>query len=171
MAKKGQPSGANLPTSPKNIQIRERHQRALALRRGGMLYSEIAKQLGYADKKSAQRAVMAELDAQGAEDAPAVRAMEVERLDTLFMIQWAKAMRGDGWATRHCIEIMERRARLLGLDAPMRQIIEYVPDSVIDDEIRELTAKLEARARRAEGEAAPDDAEAVEGRSPAADRD
>jgi len=152
MAIPGQPSGANLPGTPRSIEIRERHQKALAMRRSGLLYAEIAKQLGYADRKSAQRAVMAELNAQGAEDAQVVRAMEAERLDTLFAVQWRKAVKGDGWATRHCIEIMERRAKMLGLDAPLRQIVEYVPDSIIEDEIAELTVKLAARA--AEQEAA-----------------
>jgi len=54
-------------------------------------------------------------------------------------------MDGDGWAVDRVLRVMERRSRLLGLDAPMRQQLEVITDSVLDEEIARLTAQLAAR--------------------------
>jgi hypothetical protein len=137
--------GHNQPTNQRMIEAREKHQHALRLRRAGMEYQDIARIVGYTDRRSAQRAVQTELDAQGSEDAAAVRTMEASRLDALLFAVWKRAMNGDGWAVRHALEIMERRARMLGLDAPVKQSIEVITDSVLDEEIAELTQKLADR--------------------------
>ena len=46
--------------------------------------------------------------------------MEAARLDRLLMDHWGKAIQGDVAATRTVLSIMDRRAKLLGLDAPQR---------------------------------------------------
>jgi hypothetical protein len=57
-------------------------------------------------------------------------------------------------ALKILVMIDERRAKLVGLDAPRRQAIEVVTDEVIDAEIAELTKKLADReATRAVGPA------------------
>ena len=54
------------------------------------------------------------------EPATQLRDMEVARLDRLLMGHWTKAIGGDVNATRTVLSIMDRRAKLLGLDAPQR---------------------------------------------------
>lgn len=144
-AKPGRPSGANSPTSPRSIATREKHQKALAMRRAGVSYPDIARALGYADRKSAQRAVTAELEAQPGDDVQIVRKMEVERLDGLLFAMWRKAMNGDGWSVDRVLRIMERRSRLLGLDEPLKQQIEVISESVLDQEIARLSGALADR--------------------------
>jgi hypothetical protein len=55
-----------------------------------------------------------------AENANAVIAMELERLDEMLLGLWEKAKAGDLGAVEKAIRIMERRAKLLGLDAPSK---------------------------------------------------
>jgi hypothetical protein len=46
------------------------------------------------------------------------------------------------------VAVDERRARLCGLDAPRRQAVQVVTEKMVDAEIAELQAKLDARAVR-----------------------
>lgn len=46
--------------------------------------------------------------------------VELERLDKLTAAVWNNAMSGDDKAVNTALRIMERRARLMGLDAPVR---------------------------------------------------
>ena len=50
--------------------------------------------------------------------------MELERLSALDAAHWDKAMQGNGEATDRVLRIMERRAKLLGLDAPIKVNVE-----------------------------------------------
>jgi hypothetical protein len=141
--------GPNKPgpgrNSPKRIEAREKAQQALRLRRAGAQYEDIAERVGYGSRRAAQRAVERELESHSAEDVAIVRTMEVERLDALLFAMWRKALGGDGWSVDRVLRIMERRSRLLGLDAPLRQQIEVISESVLDEEIANLTQKLAAR--------------------------
>jgi hypothetical protein len=51
-------------------------------------------------------------------------------------------------ALRLLVAIDERRAKLLGLDAPRRQMISVLSDEVLDQEIAKLTEDLAAREAR-----------------------
>jgi len=77
--------------------------------------------------------------------------LELARLDQLLVAMWPKAMQGSGWAVERCLSIMERRARLLGLDAPTKH--EVMTIDAIDAEIRHLEAELAGRAGTAPAEA------------------
>ena len=149
-------------TGHHTLEVRERQDRALHLRRQGLDYPAIARQVGYKTGQSARNAVLAALDRQPAEDAPVVRHIELERLDWL----WQKAARqvdldhvmvsqgqvvqgvvdeaGKLAAIDRCLKIMDRRARYLGLDAPTRSRVEVVTEDVVDAEIRRLEAELAA---------------------------
>jgi len=54
------------------------------------------------------------------EPAEQVRKAELGRLDRLLMAHWPAAVDGDAKATQTVLQIMDRRARYLGLDAPQR---------------------------------------------------
>jgi hypothetical protein len=57
---------------------------------------------------------------EAAHDADELREIEANRLDRLFVVAWRRAMAKDGdlAAIDRALRIMERRARLLGLDQP-----------------------------------------------------
>jgi hypothetical protein len=110
-------------TSRRKLVALEKGVAALALRRAGLGFREIGEQLGV-PTSTAYDAVMGALrDAieHRREAAEEVRQLEIERLDALLAAIWPKA--GDGRLPQldRVIRIMERRARLLGLDAPTRQ--------------------------------------------------
>lgn len=107
----------------RRVLARERERRAIELRRAGQTYDAIAVELGCtrgAAFKVVQR-VLVRLAAEAREDGEAVRAIELDRLDALHAIVWEKAAAGDLAAVDRALRIAERRAKLLGLDAPVRR--------------------------------------------------
>lgn len=103
------------------------HQRqALELRRAGLGYESIGTKLGLG-KSQAHRlviAALAESRAQVAANADDLRAEELSRLDAMLTGLWPSARNGAGASVDRVIKIMERRAKLLGLDAPERKRLE-----------------------------------------------
>lgn len=103
----------------------EAQAKALELRRAGRSYSEIAAALG-ASKGFAHKLVhqgLADAREAIAGSADALRAEEASRLDALLTATWPDARRGNLSAVDRVLKIMERRAKLLGLDAPERREI------------------------------------------------
>jgi len=100
--------------------VAEKWAKALALRTAGKTYQEIAVEVGYADRSSAYNAVMDALKAMVREPADQARELELERLDKLTAAVWERAMKGDDFAIDRALKIADRRARLLGLDAPQK---------------------------------------------------
>lgn len=52
------------------------------------------------------------------EDVEDLRALELDRLDALLRGLWPKASKGEERAVQKVLNVLERRAKLLGLDAP-----------------------------------------------------
>jgi hypothetical protein len=113
-----------------------RRLEALHLRLAGWDYDTIARQLGFRHRSSAYRLVQAALAARQREAAPAVRALELARLDALLERVWPRAMAGHLPAVDRVLAILDRRARLLGLHAPER-----VDLTVVTHEARILAAR------------------------------
>lgn len=106
-----------MKSQQQQISAVERQRQALELRKRGMSYNDIATTLGYKGPSGAHQAVAHALTKTLREEADGLREMEAERLDALLNAVWDKAMRGNKDAVDRVIRIMERRARLLGLDA------------------------------------------------------
>ena len=104
----------------RKLQALDKQRQALELRSAGYSYETIAAQLHYADRGGAHKAVVAGLKASLREPSERLRALEEERLDKLLAAIWAKALAGDLKAVDRCLRILERRARLLGLDSPAK---------------------------------------------------
>jgi hypothetical protein len=102
----------------------ERKLKAFELRKAGKTYDEIARELGYSNRGAAQKAVMGTMRKLLSEPAEEVRKMELARLDTMFADLWNARARtndkGDPTTVDRLLRIMERRAKLLGLDAPTK---------------------------------------------------
>jgi hypothetical protein len=94
--------------------------KALELRRMGFGYQAIAEQIGVG-KSQAHRYVIAGLAdarAQISAHSDELKSEEISRLDGMLAALWPKARKGEVAAVDRVLKIGERRAKLLGLDAP-----------------------------------------------------
>jgi hypothetical protein len=109
----------------------------------GKTFEEIAKEIGYAGKQGAYDAVRRSLVEIIREPAEALVKLDLERLDVLWQIQYLNAQGGDVAAMSACMKIMERRAKLLGLDAPEKREIAVVdaPMEQVEKRLSELLLK------------------------------
>ena len=108
----------------------ERRAMALNLRKGGASYREIAasmkgqpfvtkrynESLAYLDVTFELK----RLNEKNAEAANELRRLELERLDRMLSAMDSQVDHGDPTAINTALRIAERRARLLGLDAPAK---------------------------------------------------
>jgi len=109
----------------------ERRLNALRLRKAGASYSQIAEALG-CSKTQAYRDIQRALKNIGKreqEGAAELRLLESQRLDELLMPMMRQAKNGSQGAVDRVLRIMERRARLWGIDAPERAELR-MPDGV-----------------------------------------
>ena len=104
-----------------DVNAQERATQALKLRKLGFQYEEIAQQCGYANKGIAWNAVQRLLSKQRTEAVDQLRDIETQRLDDLMRPFMLRAMKGEKDAALVVLRIMERRAKLLGLDAEIEQ--------------------------------------------------
>ena len=136
-SKSGPKRGGNRRTgSPDMIDAAQRQTEALRLRQQGKTFAEIAQALGYSDPSGARNAVMAALREATTEPNNEMRALELTRLDALHAALWPLALAGELGATDRILKIMERRAKIMGLDAP---------SDTSEKELDELIAKEFAR--------------------------
>lgn len=102
-------------TSPTDTDL-ALERRALELRREGHSYQSIADILELPYKTQAYRYWKRAMARHTEDIAPEIRDTEADRLDRLQLAVWANAMKGDVKSVEAVIKIMERRARLFGLD-------------------------------------------------------
>lgn len=104
--------------------IAVRRVQALQLRKAGASYRQIATQLGVdiATAWSDVQAELLQLRTLATTTAEDVKALELQRLDALTAGLFVKATSsgGDARAVTALVRVSERRARLLGLDAPVK---------------------------------------------------
>lgn len=116
--KAGRPKGRkDSKTTPRAISIAKRRGEALAYRLQGFSF----KAIGEAMNVSMQRAhslVEQALKSTLHDPADEVRNLELVRLDELLIGSFAAARSGDALAVDRVLKIMDRRAKMLGLDAP-----------------------------------------------------
>lgn len=108
-------------SSPQTIEAKERAAKALQFRKEGLTFDEIAEQVGYKSKQSAHDAVMRAIKEIIREPVNELVTLDLERLDVLWQIQYLNAQAGDVQALNACMKIMERKSKLLGLDAPEKK--------------------------------------------------
>ncbi len=104
-----------------------KHQElALELRRAGHSYDAIGRKIGLSRSRAHAlvQLGMEEARQQIVASADDLRAEELSRLDGMLAKIYPKAGKGDVAAIDRVLKIGERRARLLGLDAPVRTALE-----------------------------------------------
>jgi hypothetical protein len=135
----------------------ERESRILELRRAGATWQNIADRVGYASPSGAWQAYQRIANRFIRPKLEDLRDMELDRLDRLQMGVWPKALNGDIRALDAVLRIIDRRARLLGLEAPKEvnlkaEVTTYDRDS-IDAEVARLVALLDGGSPRELAEA------------------
>ena len=108
--------GARNPLHPRNVEAAVRRARAVDLRASGATYQQIADTLGYDSKGTAHAAVTQGLAELGRESAEELLAIELATLNRMQMPAFARAKQGDDQAISSVLKIMDRRAKLVGLD-------------------------------------------------------
>jgi hypothetical protein len=104
-----------------DISATEKQVKALTLRKAGASYVTIADALGYSSGSGAFKAVAAGLKKTLQEPADDLRRLELARLDDMLKAIAHHVASGNLTAIDRALKIQERRARLLGLDAPVKQ--------------------------------------------------
>lgn len=109
-------------TSPRKISAAEKRKQALELRKAGFTFQQIGDQLGVTRGMAFRyvKDTLDEINEKQIEEAKQIRTLEVERLDRLWVVSYQQAKNGNLGAVDRCIKIMERRSKLLGLDAPQK---------------------------------------------------
>ena len=96
-------------------QTLEAERQVLEMRRAGIGIADIARRLNI-PKSTAMSRYKAGMARTLRQPANEIREPETDRLDRLQVGLWAAAVRGDLGSIDRVLRIMERRARLLGLD-------------------------------------------------------
>jgi len=112
-------------TSKRRLKARERWLAALELRKRGLTFDAIAKELGYAGESAAYKAVMSALGEANREPVEEFRELEAQRLDQMQekISDKVGPDKDDGLLViDRVLRIMDRRAKLLGLDAQKPEV-------------------------------------------------
>ena len=125
----------------------EKKAEAFRLRKLGHSYSQIAEAIGVSIT-TAHRYVKREIEALIKEPAEEVRKLELERLDYL-LDRTLQALDRDGSDESKLVptalRVMERRAKLLGLDAPVKAEVAVTEVTRDDLELTELINEQRAK--------------------------
>lgn len=118
-------------------------QQCLRLRLRGLTYREIAKEVG-SDYRLVHRCVtqaLQRIKTECAETAEDVRQIELQRLDACIKAISEQIESGKLQAIDRMLNIMSRRSKLLGLDAP----VESKVNVGVAEELEKALSKLEER--------------------------
>jgi len=103
----------------------EKERQVVQYRQGGATFDQIAKRLEYADESGARAAFKRAMermrdDALNAE----MRELHRQRLEVALTAIWPNVVQGDLEAIKVMLKILERDAKLYGLDAPVKTEME-----------------------------------------------
>lgn len=106
-------------TKPSLIGSTERRRQAIDLRRRGLTFEQIGKEMGGITAQSAHELVqkaMREFRTDTAEAVEDHRRLELARLERIVEIVWPQVEEGRGDAVDRVLKVAQRKAALLGLD-------------------------------------------------------
>lgn len=125
--------------------------KAWELRKAGVPYAKIGRQLNISSR-TAYKYIQTQIEEYQSEQRENVRSMvtlELSRLDDMMLGIWSNARQGDLKAIDATLKIMERRAKLLGLDvsSTAKQVsVSVTPEQIMsmsDDELSAIIGQLE----------------------------
>jgi hypothetical protein len=130
-----------LTAEEKAAELEAKEAKVLELRRAGFTFQRIAEEVGYATPSGAQRALERIMTRNVPQAPEEFRWQELDRLDRMQVALWPRAMKGDDRAIGTIVRLMERRARLVGIDAPQRiqaEVVNYDGNRDIDGDIERI---------------------------------
>lgn len=145
-------------TSSRKLNWAKRRQIAIDMRMEGHSYEEIGSALG-TDRAAAYRLVKRVLDGlnkTNSDNVEHMRNLDLMRLDQLQQGIWHQAVElGDIPSIQTVLKIMERRAKLAGLDKQVQKVVaaqaSYNPyDGITDEEAAKVLNDILAQAEEAE---------------------
>ncbi len=106
-------------TNQRTVLAREREERAVDLRIAGKSYPQIGVEIGVSTTAAYNmvKRVLDKMIKRTSENAEQVVKIEIERINRLIAAIWGKAIGGDMAAIDRVVKLMERKAKLLGLDS------------------------------------------------------
>jgi hypothetical protein len=133
------------PSRAGKVDTLRREQKVMELRAQGWTWQRIADEVGYASASATKTAFDNAIKRTMQPIADEVRTLELERLDRFLSYLWAAIEQGDPVAIDKGLKIMDRRAKYLGLDAPIKQQVEvtnYEGGTEVDRELQRLISLL-----------------------------
>ena len=108
-----------------DVALFEKENQVLKYRKGGLTFDAIAEKLGYANESSARAAFKRAIE-RTRDDALAAEGRELHRLrlETALTAIWDRVLNGDLKAIAMMLRILERDAKLHGLDMPVKTEVE-----------------------------------------------
>ena len=109
-------------TAKSKLTAEERRLKAIELRRAGMTFEGIGKELSCSKQRAYQivSKYMNQVQERCNEEVEAMRLLEAGRLDEAQHAIWEKVRQGDIKAVRVFLQLSARRAKLFGLDSPIK---------------------------------------------------
>lgn len=134
----------------------DRELAVVELRREGKTWQQIAEKVNYATAMGAWKAYQRACQRTLQEPTDEARRIELDRLDALQRTYWEPAVEGNLRAADFVLRVIDRRARILGIDAPQKiqaEVVNYDGIGSIDAEVDRIARIIEA-AEHAERERA-----------------
>lgn len=125
----------------------DRELAVVELRREGKTWQQIADVVNYATAMGAWKAYQRACQRTLQEPTDEARRIELDRLDALQRTYWEPAVEGNLRAADFVLRVIDRRARILGIDAPQKiqaEVVNYDGIGSIDAEVDRIARIIEA---------------------------
>ena len=112
------------PLHPIRLTAAQKRNQAMSLRLKGLTFREIGEQMGISKQHANEyvQQALAETLKERQELADEVRQLTKERLDALLSAHWEKALAGSKESSELALKLIDRQAKLFGLDAPTKTV-------------------------------------------------
>jgi hypothetical protein len=149
--RKPRPSIKLAGTKPEDIARWERDLECVRMRLKSYDWNTIVEELGYSSPGHAHDRFVRMLKEYPRDDVETARDQEIDRLDVVAneLMKEIEAGNNVVRASEVLIKLMERRARLLGLDKPERKELTVVTEDAVDKAIREAREEMDRKASQA----------------------
>jgi hypothetical protein len=133
---------AHSKVSKTRVLAAERRIQALSLRKKGLTYAEIGKELGCTSRRARSLVAYEFVRLKGEQNELAEEAFRtnIGRLDQLLEAVWHEALEGELEAVDTALKILDRQSRMMGLDAPARSEVQVtrLAGKELEEEARRL---------------------------------
>lgn len=130
-----------------DIDARRKEARVFELRIQGFTFDQIASEVGYQGASGAWQAYKRVKESHIFESVEEARQLELMRLDEMQFAIWDRALNGELSALSCVLKIMDRRAKLLGLDKPEKvEVNKWDFNSEdLDSEVQKIVTMMNER--------------------------